>query len=70
MISADDRQILRELARRVAEFAELPIQAERRALWKRHNSLEPLRPMLLVFPEGSWEELLPWSGLRCQYRIA
>lgn len=65
-ISPKDRQILRDLAQRVAEIAEWPIQAERRELWKRHNRLERVRPMVLVFPEGSWRELLPSSACVCE----
>jgi len=66
MTSDQDRRVLRDLARRVAEIAELPVQAERRELWRKHNSLQPARPMILVFPEGSWEELLPEKDLRCE----
>ena len=40
MISSNDRTILRDLARQVANIADLPIQQERRELWKRHNSRE------------------------------
>ena len=65
MISPEDRLILRDLARRVAQVASLPAQAERRELWKKHNSLQPVRPLILVFPEGSWEELLPANVLHC-----
>ena len=67
MPSSDgDRTILRDLAKRVAEIAELPVMTERRAMWTRHNSLERVRPMVLVFPEGSWGELLPASALQCE----
>jgi len=65
MISSNDRTILRDLARQVANIADLPIQQERRELWKRHNSLETVRPLILVFPEGSWQELLPSTSLQC-----
>ena len=69
MFEARDQEILRELARRVAEIAELEVQAERRELWKRHNSLKPLRPMLLVFPEGSWSvDPLLLAALRARPR--
>lgn len=64
-ISKSDRKIIRELAKRVAEIAALPVMAERRDLWKRHNSLQPERPLVLVFPEGAWNELLPESVLQC-----
>jgi len=60
-----DRTILRDLARRVAEIAALPVMAERRELWKRHNALRPARPMILLFPEGAWRELLPEDALGC-----
>ncbi|MFB3893080.1 MAG: hypothetical protein ACE15C_13775 [Phycisphaerae bacterium] len=65
-MTTSDRKILRDLARRVAEIAALPIMAERRELWKRHNSLGKCRPMILVFPEGSWRELLPPDALKCE----
>jgi hypothetical protein len=65
-----DRQILRDLAKRVAQIAALPVQAERIRLWKRHNSLRPERPMILVFPEGSWRELMPPEALECRGRKA
>ena len=65
MISSNDRIIIRALARRVADIAALPIQAERRNLWKLHNSLKTTRPMILVFPEGSWQELLTANHLHC-----
>lgn len=65
-LSCDDRQTLRELAKRKAEVAALPIQAERKQLWIAHNSLRPQRPMMLVFPEGAWRELLPEDHLACR----
>ncbi len=63
IVPASERNLLRDLARRVAEIAALPIQEERRSLWKAHNSLKPARPMILIFPEGSWTELLPAESL-------
>jgi len=60
-----DRAILRDLAKQVAEIAGLPVMAERRAMWTRHNALERVRPMILVFPEGSWGELLPRDVCQC-----
>lgn len=64
-LTAAERQLLRDLARRVAEIAHLPIQQERIALWADHNSLRPTRPMMLLFPEGGWREILPDSQLAC-----
>ncbi len=36
----DEREILRELARRYADIAALPVQDERRDLWTRLNGLD------------------------------
>lgn len=66
MTSVTDRKVLRDIAMRVAEIAALPVQAERRELWKMHNNLKPARPMVLIFPEGSWEELLTEDNLQCE----
>ena len=65
-ITPSDRAIVRDLARRVADIAALPVMAQRKALWKRHNRLDRPRAMILVFPEGSWGELLPPSALTCE----
>jgi hypothetical protein len=50
---------MRELALEVAALSELPRRKQTVSEWKRHNSLGAGRPMILVFPEGSWRELLP-----------
>jgi len=60
-----DRTVLRDLARRVAELAAQPEMTERLNRWKRHNALQPGRPMLMIWPEGSWRELLPPESLVC-----
>ncbi len=66
MIPRTDRTILRDLAHRVAEIGRSAAMDRLRSEWKRHNSLRPGRPMMLMFPEGSWGELLPDSALRCE----
>jgi hypothetical protein len=68
--SKHDRKILRDLAKKVAEIAAWPVMAERRRMWKQHSSLHRIRPMMLVFPEGSWRELLPDSALKCSDKAA
>ncbi len=66
-MTGNNRTILRELARRVADIAALPVQEQRRARWRRHNRLDATAgPMILIFPEGSWEELLPDAALVCE----
>ena len=69
-VSPEDKCILRDLARQVADIAALPVQAERRKDWVRHNKLESKKPMILVFPEGSWEELLTDDDLICEGKQA
>ena len=66
IFAVQDRRILRDLARRVAEIADDPVMGERRQLWSEHNSLRSKRPMMLIFPEGSWVELIPEKGLQCE----
>jgi len=65
VFSQFDRMILRNLALEVADIAALPEMARRRRLWVEHNSLRSRYPMMLVFPEGSWAELLPEASLQC-----
>ena len=61
-----DRDLLRDLARQVAEIAARPEMDTRRRRWVEHNSLRSKEPLMLVFPEGAWEELIPPAGLACR----
>ena len=65
-VSGEDRQILRDLALRVAEIAARPEMRQRRDEWVRHNRLAPGRPMIYIDPEGAWSELVPNAALRCR----
>jgi hypothetical protein len=58
-LTPTERDVLRDLAKQVAEIAAHPRHAAQREMWKRHNALRPGKPMVLVFPEGAWSELLP-----------
>lgn len=69
-VSAEDKKILRELAYKVADIASLPEIQKRREMWYRHNELKKGEPLLLVFPENSWNELLPQSSLKTKSRLA
>jgi len=69
-ISARDHETLRELGRRVAEIATEPVQAQKATMWRRHNDLQPERPLVLVFPEGAWREMLPREVMTCAPGIA
>ncbi len=65
-LSAVERDRLRALAQEVAAIAAHPRQAIKRDLWLRHNRLEKVRPLLLVFPEDSWGEIIGEDQLELQ----
>ena len=64
--NAKDRQIVRDLAKRVAEVADLPIQAERISNWIALNNLKPVRPMVSLHAQGGWVELVQDLKLTCE----
>ncbi len=55
----EDRAIVRKLAARVMEIASLPVQAEKRDMWIRHNRLSQDRPMVWINEE-------PWPEMQCE----
>jgi hypothetical protein len=61
-----DVNIIRELAARTAEIAALPVQEEKRALWRRLNALRPERPMVMI-DQVCWSEMNAGGelSLRC-----
>ncbi len=59
-----DRQILGELARRVAEIAAKDIQDERRKLWAAHNSFRHVRPPIYIRAVADRETIFP--DLKCE----
>lgn len=65
-IDTSDRKILRNYARQLAQITQTPAMQERIRLWKLHNKLDRQRPMMLVYPEGSWGELIPSASLECR----
>lgn len=58
--------IIRDLARRVAEIAAEPVQQQKAEMWRDHNDLRPHRPMVLIFPEGSWDEIQESWTWQCE----
>jgi len=63
-ITADERRYLRDLARKQAEYAALPIMAQRKALWYAHNSLQGERPVIVVEMDTFEQDMLP--SPRCE----
>jgi hypothetical protein len=52
MISQKDRDTIRELARKWAEYASLPVMSERKRVWKAVHDLKAERPVILF--ETPW----------------
>ena len=56
MLNTTDISILRKLAKCVAEIAALPVQEEKRALWRKLNARKPARPMVMI-DQVCWNEM-------------
>ena len=54
-VTARDKSVTQGLAARVAEIAALPVQREKAELWRRLNSLERVRPMVIL-QNGTWHQ--------------
>ena len=66
MINGSEKAIIRELAKQVRDRAEMPVMQERREKWFAHNDLESTDPVVAVFPEGSWHEIITPQMLQCE----
>lgn len=62
-VTAQERQYLRDLARRYVEYASLPVQEERRRLWFAHNAFEPTPPPVVMELWTFWDDIAP--PVRC-----
>ena len=60
-LPAKDKQVIRNLAKKVAEIASDPINSQKRDMWMRLNRLERVRPLIHVqaIAWNIWEELIP-----------
>lgn len=65
-MTSNERTIIRDLAKQVAEIAARPEQDQKREIWYAESSLKPIRPPVYCSPEGSWVELLPPDSLVCE----
>ena len=68
--SSAKRATLRRLAAEVAELATRPIEAEKRGLWYRHNTLAATRPVIFCDPENGWNEIIRPEDLACHGPLA
>lgn len=62
-ISNKDKKILKELAKRKSEIAELPIHKEKIKMWKDLNSLKEVRPLV-------WINEIPWHEMNVNDELA
>lgn len=67
-VNKKEKEVLRELGKKVREIAEQPVWKEKIELWKRHNKLEKTRPMVMIFLEDGdvWKDIIPEKELVCQ----
>ena len=56
--SREDRIKLRKLAKKIKEYGQTDENNRRIDLCRRHNMLNTHEPVLMVFPEGAWKEIL------------
>ena len=64
-ITQHDRAVLRDLAIYVQDLSRSPSESLKIKEWKRHNRFERGKPMLLVYMEDVWDELVPNLSLKC-----
>ena len=69
-INKKDKEILKGLAARVAEFAGSPIEDEKRKLWTDHNMLKTKRPVVFCDPENGWNEIITENKIKCTGSLA
>ncbi len=65
VITADERKIIRELARQVRDVSQRPEMKQREDLWYAHNELKTTQPVIAVLPEMSWREIITPESLQC-----
>ena len=65
-IPEKDKSIIRNLAKKIAEIASLPVHQEKRDMWIRINRLERVRPLIHVqaIDASIWVELIPDEQLQ------
>ena len=65
-IPEKDKHIIRDLAKKIAEIASLPVHKEKQDMWIRLNRLERVRPLIHVqaIDPSIWVELIPDDQLQ------
>ncbi|GEA19189.1 hypothetical protein [Moorella sp. E306M] len=70
MVNQKERQILRDLASKIAEIAARPEQETKKRLWIEHNALKPTRPPIFCDPENGWNEIITDDQIQCENELA
>ena len=71
VMSAHDKRVLRELAKKLRSYAERPAEEEKKRLWRNHNDLIETRPLIYIDLENGWNELLPLEcSVQCEGEMA
>lgn len=68
-ITANDKHILCELAKKNLEYANSPKNLENIRLWYKHNACKGERPMVHIELNTFWDEVVP-KRLKCQGEAA
>lgn len=69
-INKKDKEILKGLAARVAEFANSSVEDEKRKPWTDHNMLKTKRPVVFCDPENGWNEIITENKIECTGSLA
>ena len=70
-LSSSDRSYLRELAKKQAEYAALPVMAERKQMWYDLNDGVPgARPPVVIETWTFDRDFMPEGTLRCESQLA
>lgn len=70
VLSREDRRVLVRLAERVAAIAASDGMAEKRQLWRVHNTLGKTRPVVFCDPENGWNEIITETQMECRGKLA
>ena len=60
----NEKALVRDAAKQIAEIASLPVQEQTAELWRRLNRLDPVRPMVML-QNGAWNETLDDREAQC-----
>lgn len=70
IFTKEETEVLRDLARQVAELAETDENKEKTVKWQKLNDLESTEPVVFADPENGWNEIIHYSSLKCTDQLA